>query len=87
MLTILANLKFFVKEEKILLKLHYDPILYDIVAIKQCSLGRNFSLHMKDLITNGGVTRRFDGSEFGCATFLSAKLSLVLPDHLPSPSD
>ncbi len=32
----------------------------DIVAIKQCSLGRSFTLQMTDLITNDGVTR-FDG--------------------------
>ncbi len=27
-----------------------------IVEIKQCSLGRGFTLHMTDLITNDGVT-------------------------------
>jgi hypothetical protein len=29
----------------------------DIIAIKQCSLGRTFTLHMMDLITNDRVTR------------------------------
>jgi hypothetical protein len=50
------------KENKYILfySILFYSILYDIVAIKQCSLGRNFSLHMKDLITNDGVTR-FDG--------------------------